>query len=396
MNSQYNFSYSGSDVKALIKNTDLNTAYKVLNTLTTVSFSVNEQKTPVRRLGRRHVVGFTKAIRTIAGTMVLTVLKGHPLTELYKLNEFYKTGEMGQGVHRPNSYYFSTNVPPFDLKLIYQTEHNSRYYAELVIKGIEIISQSIVTSVNDMVTECVLQFVAKDYNEFMNHVSNVTEDTHAKIIAKTQVEEIKIKEETDNLNQADSLAPARELVTPQDIRTMVEYLENLRTTIPENVKSAISKFNDIHFDLLKKQDTYYKQVEKITRAEAKQRYEEYLQGEARLEEFRNRPIYEYEEIQRGYMGTVPEDSPDIMPSFLSINEVSLENLKQEQIQDYLHYLSYIGETNMTIPTSSQQEEREQLINGLTKAEQDLIEEKGTFESEEERTARYNRNDTNGI
>lgn len=197
MNGQYNFSYSGSDVKALIKSTDSNTAYKVLNTLTTVSFSVNEQKTPVRRLGRRHVVGFTKAIRTIAGTMVLTVLKGHPLTELYTVGDYYKAGEMGQGIHRPNSYHFATNVPPFDLKLIYQTEHNSNYYAELEILGIEIISQSIVTSVNDMITECVLQFVARDYKEFINHVSSVTEDKVRENRAKLQLQDIEKRNEND-------------------------------------------------------------------------------------------------------------------------------------------------------------------------------------------------------
>lgn len=411
MNSQYNFSYSGSDVKALIKSTDSNTAYKVLNTLTTVSFSVNEQKTPVRRLGRRHVVGFTKAIRTIAGTMVLTVLKGHPLTELYTVGDYYKAGEMGQGIHRPNSYHFATNVPPFDLKLIYQTEHNSNYYAELVIKGIEIISQSIVTSVNDMITECVLQFVARDYNEFINHVSDVTEQSHERIkvnmmLDQLQIEEEKKEEVASTLSNVDSL-------TLEDIRAMGDYIENAFSAVPEKIQSVISKIKETYSQTKKQNDLYLWEAADKFREELRLKYEQQklsqrLSDERSLDlkkyrsNFNSVTQYQYsneasakEDFDkrfnseaRGYMGTVPDLDPP-----LYVDDVSLENLKQEQIQDWLWYQFENGEISSMLTSF---DDTQKLLNGVTETEQNLIEEQGTLESEEERTARYNKNDTNGI
>ena len=56
------------------------------------SFQVNEQKSPVRRMGRPNVVGFTKSIRTIAGTMVLIILRDHPAHKIIDNSKYHKLG----------------------------------------------------------------------------------------------------------------------------------------------------------------------------------------------------------------------------------------------------------------------------------------------------------------
>jgi hypothetical protein len=165
-NYNYPFSFSGTDVEAYI--IQGNETYK-LNSLSTISFQVNEMRNPVRRLGFAIPVGFTKAIRTIAGTLVLTVLKDHPLAFLKKATESEQNAVKTQCVNGDSERSGSLSIlnnQSFDLLLIYQSEGHKSFYSEFKIKGISLISQSMVTSVNDMVTEMVFQFMAKDFDDF--------------------------------------------------------------------------------------------------------------------------------------------------------------------------------------------------------------------------------------
>jgi len=159
----YNYSFSGTDVKAYASDIEGENFHQ-LKALSTISIQVNEQKSPVRRLGRQHATGFTRSIKTVAGTMVFVILNDHPLKGLIANGNLYLNSR--HVLNDINQKYQSTNILPFNLKLIYQTEHSTNNTAEINVYGIEIISQSIVTSSNDMVTEMVIQFLAKDYKEF--------------------------------------------------------------------------------------------------------------------------------------------------------------------------------------------------------------------------------------
>lgn len=159
----YNYSFSGTDVKAYASDIEGENFHQ-LKALSTISIQVNEQKSPIRRLGRQHVTGFTRSIKTVAGTMVFVILNDHPLKELIANGNLYLNSR--HVLNDINQKYQSTNILPFNLKLIYQTEHATNNTAEINVYGIEVISQSIVTSSNDMVTEMVIQFLAKDYKEF--------------------------------------------------------------------------------------------------------------------------------------------------------------------------------------------------------------------------------------
>lgn len=174
-----------------------------LNSLATISLSVHDAKAPVRRLGHVGVSGFTKSIRTIAGTMVFLIIEDHPLRNLIArdpsnvdMNYYYfsldkEKGRGDFGSETTTSFYSSSKlsslISKFNLMLRYQTEVYKRpdmldrealsifgskalFFepqelngrASMIIKGIEITGESLVTSVNDMVTEVVIQFVAED------------------------------------------------------------------------------------------------------------------------------------------------------------------------------------------------------------------------------------------
>jgi len=136
----------------------------LLNNFATISLSIHESKSPVRRLGHMAPVGYTRAVRTIAGSMVLTIIgSNHPLTELsikdpYSITHFSMDSD--------NSSNIVTKMSPFNLILLYKSELPGASGSKMKIKGVEFINEGIVTSVNDLVSEVVLQFVALDIEQF--------------------------------------------------------------------------------------------------------------------------------------------------------------------------------------------------------------------------------------
>jgi hypothetical protein len=235
----YPFSFSGTDVEAYI--IQGNYSYK-LNSLSTVSFQVNEQKSPVRRLGYVSPVGFTRAIRTIAGTLVLTVLKDHPFSIIKdaKRNTLNLSSYIGL-----TSFLGENKVvqnQEFDLLLKYQSEGNRRFYSQFRIKGINLISQSMVTSVNDMVTEMVFQFMAKDFDDF-----KLIEDE----AQKQEFNKVKEAITKDNINQLiakleKEIETLKALITANSFST-----EGDKKTAEENLKTKKEQLEKLKQDLEK-------------------------------------------------------------------------------------------------------------------------------------------------
>jgi len=210
------YSYSGADCKA-VAYFDNNSNYDDvadknirLEGLATISYSIHEAKSPVRRLGERSVAGYTKGIRTIAGSMVFLVIEDHPLANLVKESnktQGYSRDNNTKGVSfkmiKGETRYVSTMLAPFNIGLFYKTEvaftgnKNTGNYkhamkstfndmAHLVISGVEIISEGMVTSVNDMVTEISMQFVAHD-------VFNIERQQEGSFLAETKATQEKQK-----------------------------------------------------------------------------------------------------------------------------------------------------------------------------------------------------------
>ena len=209
------YSYSGADCKAVAFYNQGDSVR--LESLATISYSVYEAKSPVRRLGERTVSGYTKGIRTVAGSMVFLVIEDHPLAELVKeanktkmwSEDNDKKGKSPKLIDNENRY-LSTMLEPFNIGLFYRTEvsfiENEQAYtqsqgkyasgyisefndmAQLIISGVEIISEGMVTSVNDMVTEVTMQFVAHD-------VYNIEKDVNARDVLTTEATREKYRKE---------------------------------------------------------------------------------------------------------------------------------------------------------------------------------------------------------
>lgn len=150
-----------------------------LTQMATISVSIHEAKSPVRRIGERGVSGYTRGIRTIAGTIVFLIIEDHPLrmlaakdpaniySNLVGWSRDLETKGRGSGygeIRFDNK--ISTLISPMNIMLRYQTEVAEGAGASMMLEGVEFVNEGIVTSVNDMVTEVVCQFVAQDIRPF--------------------------------------------------------------------------------------------------------------------------------------------------------------------------------------------------------------------------------------
>lgn len=165
-----------------------------LNSLATLSLNIHEPRAQVRALGHKGIKGFAGSVRTIAGTMIFTIVEGHPLRDLMLIDDeigskpshrapwsidHYMAGRGTAYQHEDKVSKLATMLTPFNMHITYKSEYlpdNPSFYtaggmgAALGISGIQIISEGIVTSVNDIVTEITYQFIAEDAQEFTGQV----------------------------------------------------------------------------------------------------------------------------------------------------------------------------------------------------------------------------------
>ena len=157
-------------------------AYAQLDSMATISISIHEPKGIARKLGHRNICGLARSVRVIAGTMIFTVVERHPLVQLMELdpqnlnpNGIKRMRDWDQGVGHWAAEGKSwirtpTDLAPFNLLLTYMSEYSPvnnegkisgvGSAANLMLENVEFISNGFVTSVNDMVSEISLQFIA--------------------------------------------------------------------------------------------------------------------------------------------------------------------------------------------------------------------------------------------
>ena len=157
-------SFSGADIQALIAMPHGHSGepkYQVLGNLQTISYSIYREKVPVRALGFVGDKGTARGTRTIAGSLVFTVFDRHVLWDVLRRD----TGDRGKNSMFPDTGYLDLEyvmvdqLPPFDIVIHFANEYG--YAAEMVLFGIELSQEGQVMSIQDMITENVMQFTAR-------------------------------------------------------------------------------------------------------------------------------------------------------------------------------------------------------------------------------------------
>ena len=211
---------AGGDSTYKLSNEEISRLYKPqvkpveLDALHTISISISEPRGPARALGFRNIKGFARSVRTIAGSLIMTVIEDHPLRQLMEqqgLHDPVWSEDLytwGRGsLHDPSNKLIKipTMLPPFNIISIYMSEipiagsqqflspvldpetkseipvagggtdpnvSAMSVYAGWLLEEVELIGEGMTTSVNDMVTEVMYQFVAQNYREFSANISS--------------------------------------------------------------------------------------------------------------------------------------------------------------------------------------------------------------------------------
>lgn len=128
----------------------------VLGTLQTITVQTHREKFEVRALGHTVAKGITRGPRTVAGSMIFTMFNEHALSEL--------TRHMGnkESIWRDPeiSSLLPDQLPPFDVTISFANEYGS--LSQQNIYGIDFVNDGEVLSIEDLVTENSMNFMARD------------------------------------------------------------------------------------------------------------------------------------------------------------------------------------------------------------------------------------------
>jgi len=127
---------------------------KVLAEIQTLSVQTHREKFPVRGLGTTYVKNYTRGPRTIAGSMIFTVFDRHVL------EEFLQAHPSDFDSHKGQTSALLDQVSPFDITVQFANELGS--VSRMVIYGVEFINEGQTMSIEDMLLENVVQWVARD------------------------------------------------------------------------------------------------------------------------------------------------------------------------------------------------------------------------------------------
>ena len=127
-----------------------------LGTLQTISIQSHREKYGVRALGHSYVKGYTRGPRTIAGSMIFTVFDEHSLLKLIRAmgtrESIWKDPEIAT--------LLPDQLPPLDLTIAFANEYGS--LSEMRIFGTEFVNDGMTMSIEDLLTEQIINFVARD------------------------------------------------------------------------------------------------------------------------------------------------------------------------------------------------------------------------------------------
>lgn len=144
-------SFSGCDMVAVINIPGVEKTM-VIGELQTISYSIHREVSPVRALGRINPKGFTRGPRTIAGSLIFTVFDNNIVNKIMQ--------EMNRAEDKRMDHVVMDEMPPFDVVITMVNEYGQSSY--MVIEEIVVVDEGQVMSIEDMITENTMSYMARD------------------------------------------------------------------------------------------------------------------------------------------------------------------------------------------------------------------------------------------
>jgi hypothetical protein len=170
---------------------------KVLAELQTISISTHRDKREVRACGTVYPKGWVRGPRQIAGSMIFTVFHEHVLWRLLEA----ETSDFDANL---STSALMDQLPPMDITLVFANELGQ--VSRQTLYGVEFVDEGQVMSIEDILTEMTVSFVARDLDPMRS-------------VSKRKVDE-------DNLHLTQQVVATRasDLLLEQDYLTTKEKL----------------------------------------------------------------------------------------------------------------------------------------------------------------------------
>lgn len=126
-----------------------------LGTLQTLSVQTVREKFAVRALGHAYAKAYTRGTRTLAGSMIFTLFEEHPLSKLIRA-----MGESKRYSGTEVSSLIPDQIPPIDITIVFANEYGA--ISEQRLYGVEFVNDSTTYSIENLLSEQILQFTCRD------------------------------------------------------------------------------------------------------------------------------------------------------------------------------------------------------------------------------------------
>jgi hypothetical protein len=127
---------------------------KELATIQTLSASTARDKRAVHACGSVYPKGFTRGPRSIAGSCIFTVFNEHVLYD------FLEAHASDFDAHKGLTSALLDQLPPVDFSIAFANEYGA--ISRMHIYGVEFVNEGQTLSIQDLLTENVVQYVARD------------------------------------------------------------------------------------------------------------------------------------------------------------------------------------------------------------------------------------------
>ena len=261
-------SYSGHDMVVIfeIPLVGGGVIAKVIGMCQTITYSLHNEKMPVRVLGDMNPKGYVFGNRTIAGTMIFTVFDEHWSNEL--ISEYKDAMEQ-------NGHMLDDELPPINVTISMANEYGDR--SRLALYGVTFVNEGQVMSIQDTYTENTFQFYAKDVDYLTSDVNKNSSGANAQSRLKT------VNHKVSKLN-SDANVP---IDIPENTNKAI-IASRIKEELSDDEKIKKYDVYDFEKDDLKisERDKHFKEMQQKYENVAKKIQKKYLLKELSTQEYR--------------------------------------------------------------------------------------------------------------
>lgn len=263
-----------------------------LGKLQTLSYSIFQNKTPVRVIGNMNARDYVFGQRTIAGSLVFAVFNRHWLHDIY--DQLHDTTEM------KNWHFISDEIPPFNITITFANEYG--FDSRMALYGVRLVTEGQTMSINDIYIENTYEYYATDIEildtlnawQTSDKVGRRWRNTAGAIGNNGGSNAGTPDMKGDNQSDKPAGGQIGKFTVPNQI---IEYSE---ATLKNNTREEMhEKLKKAYYD---KVEEFKNQLEKLKETETAEEYEkikeDYDEAMQRLGRIYN---YQYEEIRKWYL-----------------------------------------------------------------------------------------------